>query len=168
MDRTSKPPSTRRNKQNPSRSATEQAADLARIFKAIKIEFSLVSETLRTRTYAGSCSPLQRTLNDHFNRLKQDGSLVLPTHAVKALIDHALTCPGVYQKIITMKSIQDGMIAAGMIDEMCQSFPDAFQIIFGTTRRSVSVGEWDAIIKAFPALFGEYMREGRITDAVLS
>jgi hypothetical protein len=66
-----------------------------------------------------------------------------------------------------MKNIQDGMIQAGMIDKACQTYPDAYQIIYGTTRRDVSIGEWDTIVKAFPALFAEYMKEGRIKDEML-
>ena len=79
-----------------------------------------------------------------FHQLR--GKLKLPTHHREALIDFVATLPDIWSKAMTTRVVHMGTEENGMIDKGALRSPDFYQMIKGTTRRTVTNEEMDNLL----------------------
>jgi hypothetical protein len=147
------------NKQNPARSATEQAADLAKVFKLIK---QLV-QTVTVADLPADQSPLKRAIAAQFQALTAQGKLNLRPNKYKALIDFIACLPEMLTKACTRENIVHGSTANGMLDQKKRRFPD-FDNLLGTCRKHPTVEEYKLCEDSFKELFEYQFMHGHVPD----
>jgi hypothetical protein len=147
------------NKQNPARSATEQAADLAKVFKLIK---QLV-QTVTIADLPADQSPLKRAIAAQFQALTAEAKLNLRPNKYKALIDFIACLPEMLTKACTRENIVHGSTANGMLDQKKRRFP-GFDNLLGTCRKHPTVEEYKLCEDSFKELFEYQFLHGHVPD----
>ncbi len=148
-------------KQNAARSAAEQAADLAKVFKTLK---SLIGKM------TGDDSPatqiMKKRIRDAMKELEAAGNLRMKKANHKnALVDFLSILPAAATQAATVKNIVHGFIENGMIDRESRRFPVLHKILH-TLKRDILMTEVDDVLDAFPRLLDEVNQYGRVSEEV--
>ena len=152
------------NKQSAARSATEQAADLAKVFK----NQHYLQRMTTVANVDPSNHPMKRTIIQGIQEMKQAG-LRLGLIKEKALIDFLSCLPEVLTKSATRSSIVHGFVANGLVGDESQfnskfAFPD-FDKMLHTVRREIHKVEKDLCKSTFQELLKIQEEHGCIPES---
>ena len=147
------------NKQNPQRSGTEQAADLAKVFKLIK----MLQQTYTVSNLPANRSPMKQIVAKVFADLYATNKLNLASNKRNSLIDFLSCLPAMIIRAATHSNIQAGFTTSGVIDEQEKRYPD-FNKMFATYRRNPTEDEYKNYIKQFTHLLRVYKKDGYADD----
>ena len=125
------------NKQNNTRSATEQWADLAKVFKVMhslqgKVSVSDVSTDLHL---------MKRKITLELQKLSDNNKLKLKPTKKNGIIDFVSSVPEMASKEVTRNNIIHGGIQNGIIDNKMYRYPD-FDKMLATCRLDPTVEEY--------------------------
>ena len=147
------------NKQSAARSATEQAADLAKVSKA---QHSIQRVTTATNVDASN-HPMKRRVDQGFEVMKDEGLNLNPIKR-NALIDFLSCLPETLTKAVTRPNIVHGFVANGMVGDEKKydskfGFPD-FDLVLSTVRRKVTTTGYSLCQSTFPELLKIQLEKG--------
>ena len=152
------------NKQSAARSATEQAADLAKVFKT--------QHALQYMTTAANVDPsnhpMKRVIMQGFEEMMDKG-LNLNLIKRKALIDFLSCIPEVLTKAATRSNIVHGFVSNGLVgDERSYNSKFAmadFKLMLSTIRRDVTTTEYELCKSTFAELFKIQLENGFVSES---
>lgn len=146
-------------KHNPARSGAEQAADLARVFKAIKANVN---------QYEANKFPVSLLLRGNLvaSFKSIEGNLNISAAKRNTIIDFCATLPMLMSKAATPDGIVHGFVENGMLNKRTLDFPDVGQCL-GTCR--VPLPKWceDLFFSKFPVLYNAFVSAGMVTDTMM-
>ena len=148
-------------KQNAARSATEQAADLAKTFKIMQ----------RLRNIVTVCNvpferhPLKRAINDELTKLASQDRLCLRAKNKNALVDFVGSIPQMSTQACTHDNIHHGFRENGMSDRLFKRYPDFYDLL-ATCRLDPTNEEMNICKNSFHHLFELYLQHGHVPDSV--
>ena len=94
---------------------------------------------------------LKGYLEDMFDILKANGSLVIKLPARKAIIDHCVCCPEMLSKSMAPKTTIKGFIKNGMVDDKLKIYPD-IRMLLKTCKSEVTKKHEDLLFNNFSEL----------------
>jgi hypothetical protein len=148
------------NKQNPARTAVEQAADKAKVFPILKA----LKKKHTVYNVDPSNHPLKKKIHNAFVR-GELAVLNLSDNKVKALVDFLSTLPDIMAKAATSTNIKFGFLENGMIDEHKHMYP-VLDKILATSKRSIPTDVYNKFIEHFPYLYNIMLRQGTVPENV--
>ncbi len=146
------------NKQHASRSAVEQAADVGKPFKLIKL--MLPSYSVQ-HILANRC-PMKALMIHAFKEQLND-DLNLAANKMKSLINFISTLSEMATKACSVKNIQHGFIMTGQIDGLDMRFP-VFDTILSTCRQNPKKEEYENIEKNMTNILYHSSEYGHISE----
>eukprot|EP00956_Cyclotella_meneghiniana_P037122 scaffold134700_cov46-Cyclotella_meneghiniana.AAC.1 len=145
-------------KQNAARTGVEQPADLAKVFKVIK----LCTKTYTVSNIDPSDHPLKKLLWEAFH----SGELTclnLNDKKKRSLIDFIPSFADMAGKALTERNIRHGFIESGMIDQDKHKYPVLTKIL-GTCKTPITIELYNKFISNFTRLYKVMLENGHIPD----
>ena len=131
------------NKHASSTSSIQQSADIGRQFANFKTECKTTTAENLPHGFG-----LKGFLEDMFDILKANGTLVVKLPAKKAIIDHCVCCPEILSKSMAPKTTIKGFIVNGMVDAKLNIYPDV-RMFLKTCKSEVTKEHEDLLLATF-------------------
>ena len=122
------------NKQNASRSATEEDADLAKVFKIIPE----IKQKNTVKNIHYDRHPMKHTIYNSPQKLANENKLILKSSTNNAIIEFVSCVPKMTTEAVTRNNIIHGFVENGMIDFYNKKLP-YFNKILVTCRKDPTV-----------------------------
>ena len=122
------------NKQNASRSATEEDADLAKVFKIMLA----MEQTITVRNIPYDRHPMKITIYNSLQKLANENKLILKSSKKNAIIDFVSCVPEMTTRAVTINKRIHDFFENGMIYFDNNRFP-YFNNILATCRKDPTV-----------------------------
>ncbi|EJK76050.1 hypothetical protein THAOC_02207, partial [Thalassiosira oceanica] len=145
--------------QNAARSAVEQPADLAKVFKIIK---ELLPNYTATNLPPGRC-PVKDRVSTAFLTEPKLQSLKLRSTKKGALIDFLAVIGDVATRACSSKNIRDGFVAGGYIDDKVFRYP-VLNKLLATCRRNITKDEYENVLDTFEIFLSTFEAQGHIPE----
>ena len=104
-----------------STSSIQKMADICRAFTILKTMCKRVTSVNLPSGYG-----LKGQLEYELDRLHASGILHIKLPAKKAILDHIVSCPEIYGKLMQPKTTKKGFVENGMSDEETHTYTDIF------------------------------------------
>ena len=104
-------------------------------------------------------------IEDQFNILTVKGVLILKLPARKAILDHIVSCPEIFGKLMSPKTTKNGFIKNGMIDKLTHLYPD-MNILLKTCKQEFKHKQVDKVYSNFSKLYSIMQVKGYIKEKV--
>ncbi|EJK66261.1 hypothetical protein THAOC_12831 [Thalassiosira oceanica] len=147
------------NKHNAARSAVEQPADLAKVFKIIKE----LLPNYTARDVPADRVPVKAKVSEAFKSDPKLKSLSLKSTKKGALIDFLAVIGKIITRACDSDNIQAGFIAAGFIDGQALRYP-VLNKILATCRRNITKEECENVLDTFEQFLITFDEQGHIPE----
>eukprot|EP00956_Cyclotella_meneghiniana_P014153 scaffold21057_cov63-Cyclotella_meneghiniana.AAC.3 len=147
-------------KQNAARTGVEQPADLAKVFKVIK----LLTPSYTVSNIDPSDHPLKKLIWQafHSGELK---CLNLNDKKRRSIIDFIPSFVDMAGKALTERNVRHGFIESGMIDEDKLKYP-VLEKILATCKSEIAIDLYETFIANFTRLYKLMFENGHVPDEV--